>query len=282
MKKDLLSIRDITSEDYSLLIETALKIKADIPAYYKVLRGRTAVLIFDKPSLRTRVTFEVAMCQFGGKSIYMPGNDISLGKRETISDGAKNLSRWVDCIIMRIFGHEIIDELAQNSKIPVINALTDLEHPCQALACMLTLKEHLGELDGKRMVFVGDGNNVAHSLMLIAPLAGMHFTMCCPQGYEPDEAISVQAMQSASEHGTSFRLTNDPESAVKDADLVYTDVWASMGQEEETVKRAAAFKNFQVNSKLMSRAGNHCLVSHCLPAHRDEEITSEVFDSPQC
>ncbi|MFC1528862.1 ornithine carbamoyltransferase [Candidatus Latescibacterota bacterium] len=282
MKKDLLSIRDITREDYALFIETALKIKADIPAYYEALRGRTAVLIFDKPSLRTRVTFEVAMCQFGGKSIYLPGSDISLGKRETISDGAKNLSRWVDCIIMRTFGHEIIEDLAQNATIPVINALTDLEHPCQALACLLTLKEHLGELEGKRMVFVGDGNNVAHSLMLTAPLAGMDFTICCPLGYEPDEAIAAQASQSASEHGTSFSIEYDPERAVKDTDMVYTDVWASMGQEEEAETRAAVFKNFQVNSKLITRAANHCLVSHCLPAHRDEEITSEVFDSQQC
>ena len=282
MKKDLLSIQDITLEDYHLLIDTALKIKADIPAYYGAFRGRTVVMIFDKPSLRTRVTFEVAMCQFGGKSIYMHGNDISLGERETISDGARNLSRWVDGIVMRTFGHDIIVELAVNATVPVINALTDLEHPCQALACMLTLKEHLGNLAGKHIAFVGDGNNVAHSLMLLAPLAGMNFTMCCPAGYEPDETITAIASQSAQEHGTVYRIVHDPINAVKDADLVYTDVWASMGQEEEKETRAQAFRDFQVNSELMSHTSKHCLVSHCLPAHRGEEITSEVLDGPQC
>ena len=203
MKKDLLSIQNLTREDYDKLIEKTMKIKADIPAYYEVLRGRTVVLIFDKPSLRTRVTFEVAMCQFGGKSIYIPGNDVSLGKRETVADGAKNLSRWVDGIVMRTFGHDIIEELAENATVPVINALTDLEHPCQALACMVTLKEHLGDIRGKTMVFVGDGNNVAHSLMLAAPLAGMNFIMCSPEGYEPDEKIAATASSSASEHGKS-------------------------------------------------------------------------------
>ena len=281
MKKDLLSIKDITREDYNLLLDTALKIKADIPAYHDVLRGRTIVLIFDKPSLRTRVTFEVAMCQFGGKSIYMPGGDISLGTRETVADGAKNLSRWVDGIVMRTFGHDTIEELARNSAVPVINALTDLTHPCQALACMLTMKEHLGDIDGRSIVFVGDGNNVAHSLMLLAPLAGMNFTMCCPPGYEPDETISAAAKQCAGEYGTTYRLDHEPVNAVKDADLIYTDVWASMGQEDEAGKRADDFGDFQVNSELMSHAGNHCLVSHCLPAHRGEEITSEVLDSPQ-
>lgn len=281
MKKDLLSIQDITKKDFALLIETALKIKADIPAYYDVLRGRTIVLIFDKPSLRTRVTFEVAMCQFGGKSIYMPGSDILLGARETVADGAKNLSRWVDGIVMRTFGHDTIEELARNAAVPVINALTDLTHPCQALACMLTMKEHLGDIDGRSIVFVGDGNNVAHSLMLLAPLAGMNFTMCCPRGYEPDDSIAAAASQSAVECGTTYRLDHEPVNAVKDADLIYSDVWASMGQEDEVGERAADFGDFQVNSELMSHAGNHCLVSHCLPAHRGEEITSEVLDSSQ-
>lgn len=281
MKKDLLCIRDITRDDYYLLIETAVKIKADVSAYHHALQGRTIVLIFDKPSLRTRVTFEVAMCQFGGKSIYMPGSDIALGVRETIADGARNLSRWVDGIVMRTFGHEIIEELARNATVPVINALTDLTHPCQALACMLTLKERFGDIIGKRIVFVGDGNNVAHSLMMLSPLAGMHFTMCCPPGYEPEETIAALVSQSAAELGTTYSVDHDPEHAVIDADLVYTDVWASMGQEQEAEIRARDFRGYQVNSELMSHAGKHCLVSHCLPAHRGEEITSEVLDSPQ-
>jgi len=281
MKKDFLTIRDITREDYELFIDTAFEIKSDVAGYFDVFRGRTIVLIFDKPSLRTRVTFEVAMCQFGGKSIYLPGSDISLGKRETVADGARNLSRWVDGVVMRTFGHEVIEELAENAAVPVINALTDLFHPCQAMACMLTLKEHVGELKGKNFVFVGDGNNVAHSLMLVCPLAGMNFTMCCPPGYEPDETVAEAALRSAEKHGTTYRLVTDPHEAVCDADVIYTDVWASMGQEDEAEERARVFRPYQVNEELVSKAGSDCLVSHCLPAHRGEEITSEVLDGPR-
>ena len=280
MQRDLLTIRDITRDDYERIMTTATLIKADIPAWYDTLRGRTIVLIFDKPSLRTRVTFEVAMCQFGGKSIYMPGKDISLGQRETVADGARNLSRWVDGIVMRTFGHEVIEELAAAAAVPVINALTDRFHPCQALACVLTMRERLGDLPGRRIAFIGDGNNVAHSLMLLAPLAGMHFTMCCPMGYEPDVDVAGWAVDAARDAGTEYRLTNDPADAVDDADLVYTDVWASMGQEDEAAERASVFDPFQVNGALMAKAPSGCLVSHCLPAHRGEEITSEVLDSP--
>ncbi len=281
MIKDLLSIRDLTVDDFNYIMETAGKIKADIPKYFDIFQGRTAALIFDKPSLRTRVTFEVAMNQFGGKSLYIPGREISLGKRESISDGAKNLSKWVDVIIFRTFGHDIIEELAENASIPVINALTDLEHPCQALACIFTLKEHLDDVRGKKVVFVGDGNNVAHSLMLLAPLAGMNFTMCCPVGYEPEGEIAAFASQKAVEMNTTYSLEYDPVQAVKDANLIYSDVWASMGQENEKSLRTQKFINFQVNKELMAVAGKDCLVSHCLPAHRGEEITSEVLDGPQ-
>lgn len=281
MNKDLLSIRDLTRDDYTGIMETAATIKADIPAYYKLFEGRTAVLIFEKPSLRTRVTFEVAMEQFGGKSIYIAGNEISLGKRESVSDGAKNLTRWVDVIVMRTFGHHIIKDMAKNASIPVINALTNLEHPCQALACFLTWREHVGDIGGKRIVFVGDGNNVAHSLMLLAPLAGVDFTMCCPVGYEPDEGIAETAVERAREIGTSYQLEHDPLRAVDGADLVYSDVWASMGQEDEAAERAVKFKPFQVNGSLMEAAGKTGLVTHCLPAHRGEEITSDVLDGPQ-
>lgn len=279
MKKDLLSIRDLTPDDVKKLIDTAQNIKADIASYYDIFRGRTLVMIFDKPSLRTRVTFEVAMNQFGGRSIYMPGKDIGLGTRETVADGARNLSRWVDGIVMRTFGHEIIEELASYSTVPVINALTDLEHPCQALACLQTLVEHFGDVRGRTIVFVGDGNNVAHSLMLLAPMAGMHFTMCCPAGYEPDETIAADAAWLAQEAGTIYRVVHEPAAAVENADLIYSDVWASMGQEDEAAKRAAVFAPYQVNSELMAASPAHSLVSHCLPAHRGEEITSEVLDS---
>ena len=281
MNKDLLSIRDLTIDDYNYFMETAVRIKSDIPKYYGIFQGRMAALIFDKPSLRTRVTFEVAVNQFGGKSIYISGNEISLGIRESISDGAKNLSRWVDVIIMRTFGHDIIEKLAENASIPVINALTDLEHPCQALACMLTLKEHLGDIRGKKIVFVGDGNNVAHSLMLLAPLAGMNFTMCCPEGYEPDDEIAAIASEKAIEVNTAYSLEHDPVQAVKNADLIYTDVWVSMGQEDEASIKTQKFKKFSVNSKLVAAAGKDCLISHCLPAHRGEEITSEILDGPR-
>ena len=279
MKKDLLSILDLTRGDVTALIDTARTIKADISAFYDHFRGKSIVMIFDKPSLRTRVTFEVAMNQFGGRSIYMPGKDIGLGVRETVADGARNLSRWVDGIVMRTFGHDIIEELAEFSTVPVINALTDLEHPCQALACLQTLTEHFGDVRGRTMVFVGDGNNVAHSLMLLAPMAGMNFTMCCPAGYEPDAAISADAARLAKQSGTVYRMVTDPADAVSNADLIYSDVWASMGQEAETEKRAAVFAPYQVNAALMTAAPAHALVSHCLPAHRGEEITSEVLDS---
>jgi len=185
----------------------------------------------------------------------------------------------VDGVVMRTFGHSIIEELAASADIPVINALTDLEHPCQALACFLTLREHLGDLSGKRMVFVGDGNNVAHSLMLCAPLAGMDFTMCCPGDFCPDPAIVESARSFSSGLGTDYRIDHDPYSAVRGADVIYTDVWASMGQEGETARRAELFDGFQVNGDLMEAAGPHCLVTHCLPAHRGEEITSDVLDS---
>ncbi len=278
MKKDLLSIHDISAEEFERIMDLALKIKQDIRAYGSVFEGRTAALIFDKPSLRTRVTFEVAMNQFGGKSLYIPGKDISLGKRESVADGARNLSRWVDAIIMRTFGHEIIEELAEYASIPVVNALTDREHPCQALAHMLTLKETLHNLEGKRLVFIGDGNNVAHSLMLLAPLAGMDFTMCCPEGYEPDGNIETGAKQSAASCGTAYGLERDPVLAADGADVIYTDVWASMGQEDETEERSEIFSSYQVNANLVSLAKPDCLVSHCLPAHRGEEITSDVLD----
>ena len=279
MKKDLLSIQDLTVDDFTSLMDNAVTIKNSIEDYYTVLQNRNVVLIFDKPSLRTRITFEIAIRQLGGSSLYMRGNEINLGKRETVSDAAKNLSRWIDGIVMRTFGHEMITELAESSTIPVINALTDLEHPCQALACFLTLKEHIGELKGKKIVFAGDGNNVAHSLMLLAPLAGMDFIMCCPDGYEPDAAIEKTAVTMASKLGTDYRVEHNPAAAVKGADLIYTDVWASMGQEDEAKERASHFSAFQVNSELLAFAGSGCLVTHCLPAHRGEEITSEVLDS---
>ena len=282
MKKDLLTIRDLDSDDYQRILMRALDIKADIPAYYGIFEGQTIVLIFDKPSLRTRVTFQVAMHQFGGSAIYMPGEDIGLGVRESVPDGARNLSRWVQGIVVRTFEQRFVEELAEHATIPIINALTDHEHPCQALACFMTFTEHRGDIRGKRLVFVGDGNNVAHSLMLLAPLAGMDFAISCPEGYEPDRDVLATARDWSLKHGTTCSLIYDPHEAVKDADLIYTDVWASMGQEKEAATRAAIFMPYQVNDNLMKSADPDCLVTHCLPAHRGEEITSEVLDSKAC
>ena len=280
MKKDLVSISDLSSQEIGSLFTSALEIKAGKQGH-RALPDKTLAMIFEKPSLRTRVTFETGMTQMGGHAIYLGPADIQLGKRESVPDGARNLSRWVDGIMARTFSHRTVVELAETATIPVINALTDREHPCQALACGLTLLERKSDLEGLKMVFVGDGNNVAHSLMLMAPKVGMDFVLACPKGYESDEDISADARQLASEHGTTFEITHDPHQAVPRADVIYTDVWASMGQEDEREVRAQVFQPYQVNQKLLEEAKEGCLVTHCLPAHRGEEITDEVLDGPQ-
>ncbi|HIE03294.1 MAG TPA: ornithine carbamoyltransferase, partial [Candidatus Latescibacteria bacterium] len=226
-------------------------------------------------------TFEVGMYQLGGFAVYLAPGDIGLGKRESVADVARNLSRWVDGIMARTFAHRTVVELAQYATVPVINALTDREHPCQALACGLTMLEHWGDTKGRKLVFVGDGNNVAHSLMLLCPLLGMDFTIACPEGYEPKGGVLQKAELLARKYGTSVEITHDPHRAVRDADIIYTDVWASMGQEAEREKRLKVFRPYQVNAQLLSEAKPECLISHCLPAHRGEEITDEVLDGPQ-
>lgn len=289
MKKDLISISDLSQEEILPLFDLALKVKAS-KVGGGILRGKTLAMIFEKPSLRTRVTFEVGMTQLGGHAIYLGPNNIQLGKRETVADGAQNLSRWVDGIMARTFAHRTVLELAQHATVPVINGLTDEEHPCQALTCGLTLierqpgtsaRERSSGLRGQRLVFVGDGNNVAHSLMLMCPMLGMDFVIACPEGYAPKPHIAEAARRLAAEHRTSFEIMTDPHRAVRGGDVIYTDVWASMGQEAEQEARARVFRPYQVNSTLVKGAKTDCLVTHCLPAHRGKEITNDVLDGPQ-
>jgi ornithine carbamoyltransferase len=234
-------------------------------------------MIFEKPSLRTRVTFEIGMAQLGGHAVYLAPQDIGLGTRETVADVAQNLSRWVDLIMARTFSHTTLVELAQASTVPVINALSDLLHPCQILADCLTLIEQRGRLDGLKVAFIGDGNNVVNSWINAASKFPFVFALACPAGYEPDADVLVRARK----NGAQVMITQSVEEAVREADAVYTDVWTSMGQEQEAVLRRQAFEEYQVNAKVVALAKNEVLVMHCLPAHRGEEITADVLESPR-
>lgn len=282
--RDLLGINDLTSEECIALLQLAAEMKQTTRAGGEVVRWKRPhllAMIFEKPSLRTRFTFEAAMVQLGGHAIYLSPHEIGLGKRESVADVARNLERWCQAIMARVFAHQTLVELAENAKVPVVNALSDLEHPCQALADFQTLIEHKGEARGKHLVFVGDGNNVAHSLMLLAAKLGTHFTIACPEGYEPNERILSLAREIASATGALITVMRDPKEAVRTADAIYTDVWASMGQEHEAAQRKQAFMPYQVNADLLKTAKPGALVMHCLPAHRGEEITDEVIDGEQ-
>ena len=278
--RDILGIEQLTQEEIRLILDVAARLKAHKfdETQTQFAKGQTLAMLFEKPSLRTRVTFEAGMTQLGGHAIYLEGR---LGVRETIPDVARNLDRWIDGIMARTFDHSAVLELAENAGIPVINGLSDREHPCQALADFQTLAERKGEPAGLTLAYVGDGNNVAHSLMLLAAKVGTHFRLACPDGYAPDETLWQTALGFAAETGAVLTLTHDPAEGVAEADAVYTDVWASMGQEEEAAERAQIFAPFQVNAALLARAKPDALVMHCLPAHRGEEITAEVVDGPQ-
>jgi len=245
------------------------------------LTGRMLAMIFEKPSLRTRVTFEVAMYQLGGASIYLAPADVQLGVRETVPDAARNLERWVDVIMARTFAHQTVVDLAEHARIPVINGLSDREHPCQTLADLLTLYERFGGFKGVTLAWVGDGNNVCHSLLLGAAKVGLSVRVATPPGHAPDAAILQRAEVQARNSGATITLTMDPEEAVRGADVIYTDVWASMGQEHERAQRLQIFRPYQVNAALLRLARPEAVVMHCLPAHREEEITAEVLDGPQ-
>ena len=242
------------------------------------LLGRSVALLFEKPSLRTRTTFQVGVRQLGGDAVYLGKDEVNLGVRETVADVARNLERWVDLIIVRTFDHARVLELADYAGVPVINALSDHEHPCQVLADLLTLEERLGPLSGVTLAYVGDGNNVVHSLAFAAAITGMHLRIATPVGYEPDSLVIARAMAQA--RGGSIRLSHDPVEAAAGAHAVYTDSWVSMGQEGQHAARLAAFKGFQVNEALMARARAGALFMHCLPAHRGEEVTDSVIDGP--
>jgi len=280
MKKDFLSIRDLSVYEFSQLLDQAAEVKKRPHKYRRALEHKILAMIFQKPSLRTRMTFEAGMLQLGGEAIYLAPSDIQMGSREGAYDIGKNLERWVDGIMLRTFGHQIAVDLAASAKIPVINALTDLSHPCQAMADFLTLREHKGSLANLKLAYIGDGNNVCHSLMLAAARGGTKMAVGTPAGYEPKPEMVQAAREDGKDTGFALTLTNSAEEAVSGADAVYTDVWASMGQEAEKEKRARLFAPYQVNARLMSHAKNGALFMHCLPAHRGDEVTDEVIDAP--
>ena len=275
----LLSVTDI-KDDVKYILDLASKIKAG-EIEDKPLEGKTLAMIFEKSSTRTRVSFDVGMYQLGGRAIFLSSNDLQMGRGEPISDTAKVLSRFVDGIMIRAIKHSDVEELAKHSDVPVINGLTDLEHPCQALADMLTIKEHLGDWEGRKICFVGDGNNVSNSILLIAPLLGMDISLACPKGYEPNEDILKTAREYASENNTEIIVTDNLGIALENVDAVFTDVWISMGDEAEEAKRKMDFAPFQVNKDLMSLANDGAIFLHCLPATRGLEVTSDVIDGPQ-
>ncbi len=281
MKKDFISIHDLTLYEFHEIMDLAAAIKKDPDKFHKTLKRRVLAMIFEKPSLRTRMTFEVGMLELGGSAIYLGPADSQVGTRETLYDIGKNLERWVDGIMIRTFAHQNILDLAASVRIPVINGLSDLLHPCQAMADFFTLKEKKGGLSGIKLAWVGDGNNVCHSLLFAAAKAGCQMAVATPRGYEPRPEIVQQAKEDGQKTGFSVTLTNDPRLAAENADAVYTDVWASMGQEAEKDSRARNFAPYQVNASLMALAKEDALFMHCLPAHRGDEVTDEVIDSPR-
>jgi ornithine carbamoyltransferase len=280
--RDFLTISDFTREEIRLFLDAAHELKRELKAGipHPVLKGKTLGMIFHKPSTRTRVSFEVGMYQLGGYPLFLSSQDLQLRRGETIGDTARTLSRYLDGIMIRTFSQEDVEELAHYATIPVINGLTDLVHPTQALADIMTVEEHKGRLAGLKLAFIGDGNNVAHSLLQVCAKVGMNMVIACPPGYEPDPQIFREAQAEAAETGARLEVTDDPVAAVAGADVVYTDVWASMGQEAESEERRKVFSRYQVNSELLRHASPEVIVMHCLPAHRGEEITDEVIDGP--
>jgi len=265
-------------DDLMEFLELARRVKEEPARYSKALEGKSLGMIFEKPSTRTRVSFEVAMTQLGGHGLYLSTRDLQLGRGETVEDTAKVLSRYVDGIIYRGFSHQITRELARHSTVPVINALDDAEHPMQILADLLTVLERKGDLRGLKLAYIGDGNNVANSLALGAAMVGMHFVIACPEGYDPDENLWREAERLARERGGKVEIVRDPLEAARGADAVYTDVWVSMGDEEERDRRLKVFRPYQVTVEVMERAKEDAIFMHCLPAHRGEEVAQEVID----
>lgn len=278
MKKDLLSVLDLDRSEAEQLIEQALVMKQG--GMRCLLPWRSVALLFEKPSLRTRVSFDLAVTQLGGHCLYLSPQEVGLGQREPVPDVARVLSRYVDCIVARVFRHDTLEGLAQHSTVSVINALSDFEHPCQALADMLTIRERKGRLEGIRLAYVGDGNNVARSLALLSAMLGVNCVISSPHGFELDGVTVGKAHSLADAHGSRVSLTSDPVEAVTGVDVVYTDTWTSMGQEAEAAVRRDAFSGFQVNTALMSYAKSDAIFMHCLPAHHGEEVTTDVLNGP--
>jgi ornithine carbamoyltransferase len=279
--RDLVSIADLTVNEMAAMLELSHAVKAAPEDFRHGLDAKQMVLIFEKASLRTRLTFEAAMNTAGGSAIFVDQTASPLGERESIPDVARNLERWMNVIVLRTYSHDTITEMAANSKVPVINALSDLEHPCQAIADFMTLEERFGSVEGLKFTYIGDGNNVCHSLMLTAALLGVHATICTPKTFAPKLEIVHKAIEIAENTGATITLTADPIKAATAADAIYTDVCVSMGMEHEAAKRAPIFKPYQVNEELMSHAQPSAAFMHCLPAHRGAEVTDAVLDGTQ-
>jgi ornithine carbamoyltransferase len=277
MKRDFLTVLDLSKEETEDLLNRAIKMKSSQGMSGCPLIGKSIGLLFDKASTRTRISFQTGIYQLGAQAIYINANELQLGRGETIEDTARVLSRYLSAIVIRTYSHETIERFAKEATIPVINGLTDLHHPCQALADMMTILEKKGRLEGIKMAYVGDGNNVANSLIEASSLTGIHLTLACPDGYGPDRTI----YERAASINADIRVMSSPEEAVRDADVVYTDVWVSMGQEGEASMREEVFREYQVNRRLLSLARPDAIVMHCLPAHRGKEITDDVIDSSQ-
>src|SRR5437763_171701 len=279
--KDFIEIHDYSADEVREIFEIARDMKANREKYRDALKGKTLAMIFEKSSTRTRVSFEVGMYQLGGHALFLSARDIQLGRGEPITDTARVLSRYVDGIMARTYAHSTVTDLAAFATVPVINGLTDLSHPCQVMADYFTAWEKLGDLKGRKLAYVGDGNNMAHSLMFGAPKVGMHVAVAAPAGYAPDPTIVGMAQADADAAGTKVVVTTSIEEAVRDADVVETDVWASMGQGEEAERRRRDCEGWQVDKRVMSMAKKDAVFMHCLPAHRGEEVAAEVIDSPQ-
>lgn len=278
MKRDFLTLWDLSSDEITALLKRAIELKSGMDANRCPLIGRSVGLLFEKASTRTRVSFEVGIYQLGAQSIYLNPREIQLGRGETIGDTAKVLSRYLNAIVIRTYAHSTLEEFASHSSIPVINGLTDLHHPCQALADLMTILEKKGKLKGLHLAYIGDGNNVSNSLIEAASRMEMNLTLACPEGYEPDPDLLERARSSAK---SEIIILRDPREAAGRADAIYTDIWVSMGQEDKAEEKKRKFKNYQINSALLPCAKKDAIVLHCLPAHRGEEITDDVMDGPQ-
>ena len=284
--RSLLGILDLAPDEVVALLDDAARLRAARPALVAggppdtTLRGRTVALLFEKPSTRTRVSFEVAVAELGGTPLPLSGAELQLGRGETVEDTGRVLGRYVQGLVVRTFGQGRLRALAEHGGVPVVNALTDAEHPCQALADLLTVRDEFGSFEGRTLTYVGDGNNVAHSLLLAAASVGLGVRVAHPAGYAPDPAVVADARDRAAAHGSEVTVTDDPLAAARGADALYTDVWTSMGQEEESVRRLRDFAGFQLDARLLAAAADGAVVLHCLPAHRGEEISAEVLDGP--